>query len=250
MSETAPPIRSVLGVPVVALPWQDAIDLIRERIANRQFTLITWLNAHNANVAQTDAGFREALEHFLVLPDGIGVDIASKILHGASFPANLNGTDFTPAILKAETNPIRIGLIGAKPEVVAGAAAKFRQIAPQHDIRIVSDGFFTMAEEPGILASLKEFSPHILLVAMGVPRQELFMAQKLTPDHCVVAMGVGALFDFMAGAVPRAPALVQKLRFEWLYRLVQEPARLWRRYIVGNPLFLLRVMRAKLRGRN
>ncbi|MEP7455804.1 WecB/TagA/CpsF family glycosyltransferase [Phyllobacterium sp. SB3] len=251
MSETAPLIRrSILGVPVVALPWQDAIDLMRNRISDKKFTLVTWLNAHNANVAQTDAGFRKALESFLVLPDGIGVDIASKILHGSSFPANLNGTDFTPAILQAETNPLRVGLIGAKPDVVQKAADRFKEIAPQHDIRVISDGFFSANNESDVLQSLKDFAPHILLVAMGVPRQEMFMAQRLSPEHCTLAFGVGALFDFMAGVVPRAPPLVQKLRFEWLYRLAQEPARLWRRYIVGNPLFLLRVMRAKLRGRN
>ncbi len=250
MSMAPPPSRSILGISVAALPWQEAIELLRQRIAAQDFTLITWLNAHNANVAQTDAGFREALRSFLVLPDGIGVDIASKVLHGSSFPANLNGTDFTPAILQAETNPLRIALIGAKLDIVEKAAARFGQIASQHEFRVISDGFFTEADEPRILQSLKEFSPHILLVAMGVPRQEMFMAQKLTADHCTLALGVGALFDFMAGAVPRAPELVQKLRFEWLYRLAQEPGRLWRRYVVGNPLFLLRVARAKLRARH
>jgi exopolysaccharide biosynthesis WecB/TagA/CpsF family protein len=250
MSMIAPPVRSILGVPVIALPWQEAINLMRQRIVAHDFTLVTWLNAHNANIAQTGAGFREALNSFLVLPDGIGVDIASKILHGSSFPANLNGTDFTPALLQAETNPLRIGLIGARPDVVEKAAGKFRKITPQHEIRVISDGFFNAADEPGILQSLREFAPHILLVAMGVPRQEIFMAQKLTAEHCTLAFGVGALFDFMAGAVPRAPLLIQKMRFEWLYRLAQEPGRLWRRYVVGNPLFLLRVMRAKLRGGN
>ncbi|MHC1550039.1 WecB/TagA/CpsF family glycosyltransferase [Phyllobacterium sp. K27] len=250
MSRIAPPSRSILGVPVTALSWHNAIDLMRQRIATHDFTLVTWLNAHNANIAQTDAGFREALNSFLILPDGIGVDIASKILHGSSFPANLNGTDFTPALLQAETKPLRVGLIGARPNVVEKAAGKFRKIAPQHEVRVISDGFFTAADEPRILQSLKDFSPHILLVAMGVPRQEMFMAQKLTAEHCTLAFGVGALFDFMADVVPRAPLLVQKLRFEWLYRLAQEPGRLWRRYVVGNPLFLLRVMRARLRGRN
>lgn len=250
MSELEPPVRAILGVPVIALPWKEALELMRHYIRNKRFTRVTWLNAHNANLAHTEPEFRRSLDHFLVLPDGIGVDIASKVLHGAPFPANLNGTDFTPALLQAETDPLRIGLIGARPEVVEKAAARFRQIAPQHEVRVISDGFFRAADGPRILQSLQGFSPHILLVAMGVPRQEMFMAQNLTADHCTLAFGVGALFDFMAGVVPRAPPIVQKLRFEWLYRLAQEPARLWRRYIVGNPLFLLRVLLAKLRGGN
>jgi exopolysaccharide biosynthesis WecB/TagA/CpsF family protein len=245
--ETDTPRRAILGVEVVALPWVDAIEVMRERIAQQRFALVTWLNAHNANLAQENVDFRQALNRFIVLPDGFGVDIASKILHGASFPANLNGTDFTPALLEAETSPLRVGLIGARREVVEKAAESFRQLAPQHEIRVISDGFFKSEHQPYILRVLKEYHPHILLVAMGVPRQEMFMANNLTAEHCTLAFGVGALFDFMAGAVPRAPLIVQKLRFEWLYRLAQEPGRLWYRYIVGNPLFLLRVMRAKFK---
>ncbi|MBZ9656886.1 WecB/TagA/CpsF family glycosyltransferase [Phyllobacterium lublinensis] len=248
VAEAALPRRNILGVPVVALPWNLAIETMRAMIAEQRFALVTWLNAHNANLAQDNVEFHQALERFLVLPDGIGVDIASKLLHGSAFPANLNGTDFIPALLTAETRGLRVGLVGARTEVVEKAAASFRSLAPQHEFRVVSDGFFSAADEPGVLEVLRAYRPHILLVAMGVPRQELFMASHLTGDHCTLAFGVGALFDFRAGVVPRAPLLVQKFRFEWLYRLVQEPERLWRRYIVGNPAFLLRVVRARLRG--
>lgn len=240
--------RNILGVPVVALPWSVAIETMRAMIAAQRFALVTWLNAHNANLAQDDVEFHQVLERFLVLPDGIGVDIASRLLHGAPFPANLNGTDFIPALLTAESRPLRVGLIGARAEIVEKASSSFRHLAPQHEFRVISDGFFKAADQPRILEMLKNYQPHILLVAMGVPRQERFMARHLTAEHCTLAFGVGALFDFRAGVVPRAPLLVQKLRFEWLYRLAQEPARLWRRYIVGNPVFLLRVLRAKLRG--
>ena len=248
ITEVEPPRRDILGVPVVALPWSVAIETMRAMIAEQHFALVTWLNAHNANLAQDDVEFRQALERFLILPDGVGVDIASKLLHGAPFPANLNGTDFIPALLTAETRPLRVGLVGARADVVEKATASFRQLAPQHEFRVISDGFFKAADEPHILEILKNYQPQILLVAMGVPRQEMFMASHLSVEHCTLAFGVGALFDFRAGVVPRAPILVQKLRFEWLYRLAQEPERLWRRYIVGNPLFLLRVLRAKLRG--
>ncbi len=242
------PRRTILGVPVVALPWIEAIETMRAMIAGQRFALITWLNAHNANLAHENTDFRQALGQFLILPDGLGVDIASRLLHGEPFPANLNGTDFIPGLLVMETSPLRVGLIGARPEVVAKATASFRQLAPQHEFRVISDGFFRAGDEPRILEILKNYHPHILLVAMGVPRQEMFMASHLTAEHCTLAFGVGALFDFRAGVVPRAPLILQKLRFEWLYRLTQEPARLWRRYIVGNPLFLLRVMREKFRG--
>lgn len=83
---------------------------------------------------------------------------------------------------------------------------------------------------------------------MGVPRQELWIARNLTEKHCTLPIAVGALLDFLSGAVPRAPGWMRRMRLEWLFRLIVEPGRLWRRYIVGNPLFLARVLRQKLVG--
>ncbi|MBA8877130.1 WecB/TagA/CpsF family glycosyltransferase [Phyllobacterium myrsinacearum] len=242
------PQHIILGVPVLALPWDEAIEHLHGLIDKQSFTLITWLNAHNSNLARENARFRQALDQFLVLPDGIGVDIAARLLHGEPFPDNLNGTDFTPALLRGHTNPLRIGLLGARRSVVEKAAENLKRNAPQHEYRVISDGFFNVSDEPRILQSLAEYHPHILLVAMGVPRQELFMHEKLTAQHCVLAFGVGALFDFRAGAVLRAPIWMQKSRLEWLYRFSQEPTRLWRRYVLGNPLFLLRVLRELVMG--
>ena len=87
-----------------------------------------------------------------------------------------------------------------------------------------------------------------ILVALGVPRQEKWIVERLTPDHCTVPIAVGALFDLSTGEVPRAPLLLRRARSEWVYRLWREPRRLWRRYIVGNPVFLARVLRQRLTG--
>ena len=81
---------------------------------------------------------------------------------------------------------------------------------------------------------------------MGVPRQEFWIAKNITPRHCTLPMAVGALLDFLSGTVPRAPAWMRRLRLEWVVRLIIEPGRLWRRYILGNPAFLARVVRQKL----
>ena len=81
---------------------------------------------------------------------------------------------------------------------------------------------------------------------MGVPRQELWIARHIDARHCTLPIAVGALLDFLSGTVPRAPLWMRQLRLEWLFRLWVEPGRLWRRYVVGNPLFLLRVIRQKL----
>ncbi|MDN2565835.1 WecB/TagA/CpsF family glycosyltransferase [Aquibium sp. A9E412] len=243
------PRREILGSEVAALAWDDGIALLRRRLAERRFTKVSFLNAHNANIACADAAFREALADFLVLPDGIGVDIAARLLYGRPFPANLNGTDLVPALLRAETRPLRVGLLGARRANAERAAAVLAAQAPQHRFEVIHDGYFTADEEPAIVARIAEIRPDILLVAMGVPRQEMWIAENLTADHCTMPIAVGALLDFLSGAVSRAPGWMRRLRIEWLYRLLLEPRRLWRRYVLGNPLFLARVLGVLARRR-
>ncbi|MBA8907870.1 exopolysaccharide biosynthesis WecB/TagA/CpsF family protein [Aminobacter ciceronei] len=248
ISEAAASYRSILGIRVASLRRDEAISLLTEKIRDRSFTKVSFLNAHNANIACSDKDFAAVLNGFLVLADGIGVDIAARWLYGAPFPDNLNGTDFVPDLLKASDKPLTVALLGAKRANAERAAARLGQIAPHHKIVVVHDGFFTSQEEPGIVAAIGSLRPDILLVAMGVPRQEMWIAQYMRPEHCTLPIAVGALLDFLSGSVPRAPAWVRRLRLEWLFRLLIEPGRLWRRYVVGNPLFLFRVLRQKIRG--
>lgn len=240
------PEMDVLGIPVAAIGWQEAIDVLRCRLHERRYTPLGFLNAHNANVACTDPEFADALSDFLILPDGVGVDIAAKWLHGRPFPANLNGTDFVPALITSHPGRLKVALLGATRENAGGAAEQLAALAPQHEYRVIHDGFFTPQQEADILVDIADYRPDILLVAMGVPRQELWIERNLTTAHCTMPIAVGALLDFLSGSVPRAPLWVRRLRLEWLFRLWVEPGRLWRRYIVGNPLFLARVAAQKL----
>ena len=243
------PVYDILGIPVVRLEWEEALSTMRRMIRDRAFIRISFLNAHNANVAWSDAEFADALKRFLVLPDGVGVDIAARLLYGTAFPANLNGTDFIPARLPPTEDPRPGALLGANHPNAEAAAAAFATIAPQHRYAVIHDGYFSTEDEPAILTEIAALRPDVLLVAMGVPRQEFWIDHHITSNHCTLPFAVGALLDFMSGAVPRAPYWIRRLRLEWLFRLALEPARLWRRYVVGNPLFLARVMRQKLSGR-
>lgn len=239
-------LKMILGISVLAIGWDDAIALLARLIAERRFTKVSFLNAHNANIAYSDPAFAEALDDFLVLPDGIGVDVAAKLLYGAPFPANLNGTDFVPAFLQASTRPLTVGLLGATRVNAEAASVKLAALAVQHNFVVVHDGYFSATEEQEIVDRLAKLRPDVLLVAMGVPRQELWIARHIDARHCTLPIAVGALLDFLSGTVPRAPLWMRQLRLEWLFRLWVEPGRLWRRYVVGNPLFLLRVIRQKL----
>jgi len=241
-----PPRRDIGGVSVAALTRQEALALVDRAFDGGSHLRLAYCNANLVNIAAGDDGLRERLSRFLILPDGIGVDIASRLLYGAPFPANLNGTDFTPAILAARGRPLKVMLLGGRPGVAERAAARLQGDFPQHRFSVLSHGYFDQAEQAALLATLADERPDLLLVAFGNPRQETWIADWIDARHCAVAAGVGALFDFLAGDVARAPETIRSLRIEWVYRLWLEPRRLWRRYVVGNPAFLLRVLRQKL----
>ena len=242
--ETCP----ILGVEVANLDQEGAADAVFSAIGARRYMPVAFLNANNANIAHGNRAVAQAFSGFTVLADGFGVDLASLMLTGRRFRANLNGTDFVPALLRAAPRPLDIALYGARPGVVEKAAAAFRATDPRHRYRALSHGY---ADEAGIAAMLAELEAEpadLFIVALGTPRQELFIARHVTRRHATVPIAVGALFDFMAGEVPRAPRLLRSLRSEWVYRLALEPGRMWRRYLLGNPVFLARVAMQKLRG--
>lgn len=241
--------RSILGLPVCDFDWPEAFAYVDEvsSLAIGQ-TIVSFLNANNANLMMQDPRYRAVLDRHVVFPDGHGVDMASKLFHGAPFLANLNGTDFVPAMLTYMHQPRRVALIGATPEVLARATEAFRAHTPWHEFIPVSHGYIDDAESEQVMELVKELRPDILLVAMGSPRQEKWIDRHVGPGHARLVMSVGALFDFMGGAVPRASLTIRKLRLEWLHRMVQEPGRLWRRYVLGIPVFFFYIARHKLSG--
>lgn len=243
--------REILGLDVCKFSWAEALSFAGE-MASLPIgqTVISFLNANNANLMMGDPDYKDVLSRQIVFPDGIGVDIASRAVYGESFPANLNGTDFVPALLTFMEQKKRIGLIGAAPGVAERAAEGFAKHAPWHEFVAVSDGYFDERRDSAeILKRISDLKLDVLLVAMGSPKQEKWVDEYIRPQHARLVLSVGALFDFAAGAVPRAPSWIRKARLEWSYRLLQEPTRLWRRYILGNPLFLTRVLVSALKHR-
>jgi exopolysaccharide biosynthesis WecB/TagA/CpsF family protein len=238
--------KTMFGIDVFDLSWASGLSLMAQYTTTPgAHAKVSFLNANNVNIMLNDPAYFDVLKGHIVLPDGIGIDMAAKMIDGEAFAANLNGTDFVPALLTYIETPRRIGLLGAKPGVLAGAIASFRKHTPWHQFIPIADGYFDADELPVILQRLKEAEIDILLVAMGTPLQEKWIEQHINQDHARLVFGVGALFDFVSGTVARAPMWMRKMRCEWLYRLTREPTRLWRRYIVGIPVFLLHVLRFK-----
>ncbi|MGL4243296.1 MAG: WecB/TagA/CpsF family glycosyltransferase [Beijerinckiaceae bacterium] len=239
--------RDILGVAISDLGRAEALALLQASIAGNRHLKLAFCNAHTANTAAVDPSFRKALASFVVLPDGVGVDIAARLLHGRKFLANLNGTDLVPDLLCSSMAPLQVAMIGGRPGVAERAAAELIRRNPSLVVGPVLDGFSGEAAEATFLDELASRPADVILVAMGNPRQELWIARNIAARHGALAIGVGALFDFLAGEVRRAPAMVRSARLEWAWRLLLEPRRLFRRYVIGNPEFLLRVLASKFR---
>lgn len=235
--------RAILDVPILAKTSTQAVELLDREFSAGRTGMVVFANAHTLNTTVTDRRVQSILKRSIVFNDGVGVDIASRLLFGKPFPDNLNGTDFIPHYLRNTAHRYRIYLVGGMPGVAERAAARLAAMAPQHDFVGVCHGFVPREHMDHLIGDIRRSRADIVLVAMGNPQQETWLSERLRETGCRLGFGVGGLFDFMAEVVPRAPQWVRDARLEWIYRMLQQPKRLWRRYLVQMPIFLLRVGR-------
>ena len=240
----------VLGVPVARLTAAAAREELIRLYEQDRPALVAYANAHTLNLASRDSGYREVLRGAdIVLNDGAGLAIAGRVV-GRPFPATLNGTDFNPQILEeAASRGWPVYFLGARPGVAEEAARRLAGRIPGLRVAGTRDGYFAPSEADAIARSIAAAGAGLLMVAMGNPLQETWLNRHLEATGARLGVGVGAFLDFTAGAVRRAPGWMNRLGIEWVYRLLQEPRRMWRRYVLGNPLFLARVLKARLSRR-
>jgi alpha-1,3-mannosyltransferase len=229
--------RNIQGVNISNLSKLEALEFIRQRLEVNIFTKLAYANAHTINLANKKNNYKKTLKDFFVLPDGIGVDLASKYKYGDKFKANLNGTDFTPEIFHHLNNK-RIYVLGAQEGLAQKAQEIWKGKYPQHSWVGSHHGYIDEKTSVSVVDKIKALNADILIVAMGNPIQEQWIENYSERSGALLVIGVGALLDFTAGEVKRAPRWIQNLRAEWVYRLLQEPKRMWKRYFVGNVLFI------------
>ncbi len=236
-----------LGIRIGLLRRTQMIRAITEFALTGKCKFITYLNAHCANVSFSDEEYRDILNKAdLVYAGGQGVVWASGFL-GAPLPQRLNIMDFFDMlIVLLRQNNISLYLLGGSEAVVHKAAAKLRY----KSINVVGahNGFFTLREEQPIIDEINHLRPHILLVGMGVPKQEKWIYNHLAELDVNLCWTVGAAFDWLSGWRSRAPRWMTNCGLEWLHRLLQQPVRLWKRYFIGNPLFCARVCAWKIKS--
>src|SRR5262245_21822796 len=163
--------RTILNVPVRVTSFTQAVDFLDRTFERGKLSIVAFANAHSLNVAATNPLFRSALQTAIVFNDGVGLDIASRVLFGSPFPENLNGTVFVPRYLAETAHSYRIFLLGSKPEIVKRAAVKFARLYPRHDIVGYRDGYFGAGENASVIQNIRQSAADIVLVAMGNPKQ-------------------------------------------------------------------------------
>jgi N-acetylglucosaminyldiphosphoundecaprenol N-acetyl-beta-D-mannosaminyltransferase len=247
---SALPRISLFGIAIDNVTLDHAVDTIVQRLDGDEATQVSFVNADCVNVACRNPEYLEALqESDLVFADGIGVRMAGKIL-GKPVRDNVNGTDLFPLLAAAlENTGKRIYLLGGRQGVAAGVARWLAKNYPGVEIAGVRHGYFTPAEEAEVIEDIRRSGADVVLVAFGAPHQELWIRRNLSRLGAKVVIGVGGLLDFFSGRIPRAPRWVRKLGMEWCYRLSQEPQRLWRRYLIGNVVFLGRLVHTRFSTR-
>ncbi|WP_307145108.1 WecB/TagA/CpsF family glycosyltransferase [Rhizobium tibeticum] len=235
--------RAIFDLPVCDLGWDDALVFINELLSIPVGqTSISFVNARNMLVTLRDSDYRAVLAQNLLLPEGPGLDIASKVAHGSPFPASLKAADFVPALLTFMEIPRRIGLIGSTPEAVRKAAAKFRWHAPWHEFMIISDSFAETEDRAAIVKEIDRQWLDILIVGTDTPSQEKWIHKNIRADQARLVLAVGDLFGAVAGTDHRTPKLVRMMGIARAYHWMREPKRAGVQYGFAFAVFLYSVL--------
>ncbi len=237
----------ISGIRLLNLGMDELVAAIEAAVRQRGCTQIAFVNPACVNIAAIDPRYRAALAHAdWVCPDGIGMKIAGRIL-GRPIRQNLNGTDLFPRLCESlAASGRRLYLLGARPGVAEATARWAQQQFPRLQIAGARSGYFDADDEEAVIAGIRRSDADVLLVAMGVPAQDLWLRRHLRRTGARVGIGVGGLFDFYGGRIPRAPLWLREIGGEWIYRLIQEPRRMWRRYLIGNFTFLWRIGKERI----
>jgi N-acetylglucosaminyldiphosphoundecaprenol N-acetyl-beta-D-mannosaminyltransferase len=244
-----PATVDIRGIPLTNIALDDVLNAIDAAIVTRTPMRIAFVNADCVNIAARDEAYRHDLSSMdWVFADGIGMKIAGKIL-GQPVRANVNGTDLFPRLCaELAGRQGRLFLLGAKPGVAKAAAEWAVGKYPGLAIAGCRDGYFREEDTSSVVDEIRASRPDVLLVAMGAPRQEAWIRRHTEATGAIIALAVGGLFDYYSGNIPRAPLWMRRFGLEWVWRLSQEPGRLWRRYLLGNWIFLARVLGDRMRG--
>ncbi len=238
----------ILGIDIDDVTEDEAVALADRAIQEHRPYHVMTANPEFIMQARRDPAFRETMKRAdLVTPDGVGLIYAGRILR-RPFRGRVPGVEFSCRLAAlAAARGYRLYLLGAAPGVAEEAGRKLQAEYPGLIIAGVYAGSPAPEEEEEIRARVRAAAPHILLVAYGAPRQDLWLHRNMPHLDPLVGVGVGGTLDYIAGHIRRAPAWMRRLGLEWLYRLARQPSR-WRRMLT-LPVFGFRVFLEAIGGR-
>lgn len=243
------------GVNLDIITLDETLERISKFIDNRKFVQHVVVNVAKLVYAQKNKELKDIINSCpLINVDGAGVILGAKFL-GIDIPERVAGIDLMDKLIEYSAEKgYRPYFFGAKEEIVKRVVEIYQEKYPQLQIAGYRNGYYTEAEEEQLVENIKNSNADILFVAMGSPKKEIFLSNYSKTMAVPFMMGVGGSFDVVAGKVKRAPMWMQKLNSEWLYRLIQEPKRMWKRYFVTNSIFLMMILKEfikqKLKCRN
>ena len=250
-SEFAPPRRArFLHCEIDRVTMDQAVALCERYIDTKTPMQNVAINAAKVMALRDDPALQLIVRGCeLVTADGVAIVWASRLL-GDPLPERVNGTDLMHRLLGlAEEKGYRIYILGAKQPVLQRAVARIREDHPALLVAGYRDGYFDDSEAMAVAREIEQACPDILFVAISSPRKEFFLGRYRAVMNVPLVLGVGGSIDIVAGITKRAPVLMQRLGLEWLFRIVQEPRRMFGRYLRTNPRFILMVARETLARR-
>jgi N-acetylglucosaminyldiphosphoundecaprenol N-acetyl-beta-D-mannosaminyltransferase len=229
----------ILGIGVDNVSMSETLAILDSFVAEGKPRVVVTADAAGIVAAQSDPQWRSILENAdLVTPDSVGVLWAAGKA-GNPIGARVSGVDLVERLV---AKGYRTYFLGAGPGIAEAAKEVLQKKYAEAQIVGARDGFFTEAEEASVVAQIKAEEPQVLFVAMGIPKQEKFIVKHLYEIGAPINVGVGGSFDVLSGTVKRAPALLQRLHLEWLWRLIQNPKK-WRK-VAALPKFWWLVTRS------
>lgn len=234
----------ILGVNVDSVTMAQAVERVEQLIAAKKNSIVATANAEMLLRATNDDELKNILNAAeLVVPDGAGTVWAARHL-GYEMPERVAGFDLVQELMKiAPSKGYKFFLFGSAPTIADKAKLKAEELYPNIEIVGTRNGYFTGSDESEIIAQIKNSKPDILLAALGVPKQEKWLAAHKDELNVPVNIGVGGTFDVMAGVVKRAPKWMQRAKLEWLFRAMLQPSRAGR--LIALPKFVFKVVRSK-----
>lgn len=241
----------ILGVWVDRISVDELHTRILGMVRSGERALVLHANVHCLNLVYDRPWLRDLFNSAsVVFCDGTGVALAAKILRRPSLQKFTYTDEMWRLAGFAEANDLSLFFLGARPGVAEKAAARLKERSPDLSIAGTHHGYFDRTfgspENEIVIQEVNAAKPDVLVVGFGMPLQELWLMENRDRLNAGVAMTVGAALDYVSGELRRGPRFLRDNGFEWLARLLVEPKRLWRRYLIGNPLFLWRVLKERL----